>query len=49
MKKSIEKKGDLFMYNRVWIFSLRLKARIKEALGIRLTAFEDFMIEIGLY
>ena len=37
------------MYNKIWIFALTKKAKIKEALGLRLTPFEDFLIEIGLY
>lgn len=37
------------MKNRIWIFWHWIKARIKEALGLKLTPFEDFMIEIGLY
>ena len=37
------------MYNRVWIWVLTTKAKLKEAMGLRLTPWEDFLIEIGLY
>ena len=37
------------MYNKIWIWALTTKAKLKEAIGIRLTPFEDFLIEIGLY
>ena len=37
------------MKNRIWIFLVTTKARLKEAIGLKLTPFEDFMIEIGLY
>lgn len=37
------------MYNRLWIWALTTKAKLKECLGIKLTDFEDFLIEIGLY
>lgn len=37
------------MKNRIWIFGLTLKARLKDALGMKLTNFEQFLIEIGLY
>ena len=37
------------MYNRVWIWILTTKAKLKEAMGLRLTPWEDFLIEIGLY
>ena len=43
------KKEVCRMKNRIWIFWHWIKARIKEALGLKLTPFEDFMIEIGLY
>lgn len=36
------------MYNRIWFLVLRTKARIKEALNMKLTPWEDFIIEIGL-
>lgn len=37
------------MKNKIWYAVLRAKARVKEALGFRLSPFEDFIIEIGLY
>jgi len=37
------------MYNKLWFGTLRLKARIKEAVGLKLSPWEDFLIEIGLY
>jgi len=37
------------MFNRIWIGYWNLRGRIKEALGIKLTPFEDFMVEIRLY
>lgn len=36
------------MYNRIWFWGLRTKALFKELLHIKLTPFEDFIIEIGL-
>jgi len=36
------------MKNKIWFSMERMKARIKEALGLRLTPWEDFVIEIGL-
>lgn len=36
------------MYNRIWFVVNRTKARIKEAIGLRLSPWEDFLIEIGL-
>ncbi len=37
------------MYNRIWFWTLNMKARIKETIGLKLTPWEDFLIEIGLY
>ena len=37
------------MYNKIWFWGLETKALIKEALHMKLTAFEEFIIEIGLY
>lgn len=36
------------MYNRIWFLGLRTKALFKEAIGLKLTDFERFIIEIGL-
>lgn len=36
------------MYNRIWIWAITSKAKLKESLGLELTDFEDFLIEIGL-
>ena len=38
---------DILLY--AWWFLNYAKARVKEAIGLKLTAFEDFTIEIGLY
>ena len=37
------------MRNKIWFRYWNLKGRIKEALGMKLTPFEDFMVEIRLY
>lgn len=37
------------MFNKIWIGVLILKARIKEALGIKLNPTDNFLIEIRLY
>jgi hypothetical protein len=37
------------MYNKIWFWALNTKALIKEAIGLKLTDFERFIIEIGLY
>lgn len=37
------------MLNKLWFRTIRAKARIKEAMGFKLTPWEDFIIEIGLY
>jgi len=37
------------MKNNIWFAVIRTKARVKEALGLRLSPWEDFLIEIGLY
>lgn len=34
---------------RMWLCAERCKARLKDALGMKLTPWEDFMIEIALY
>ena len=36
------------MYNKIWFAMIRAKARIKEAVGLKLSPWEDFIIEIGL-
>lgn len=36
------------MKNKIWFGAIRMKARIKEALGLKLSPWEDFVIEIGL-
>ena len=36
------------MHNRIWFWGLRTKALFKEAIGMKLTDFEKFIIEIGL-
>jgi len=36
------------MYNRIWFWGNRMKARIKDALSMKLTPWEEFLIEIGL-
>ena len=36
------------MKNKIWFAVIRLKARLKEAIGAELTPWEDFLIEIGL-
>ena len=41
-------KGGMIMKNKIWYNVLRMRARIKEALGFKLSPFEDFIIEIGL-
>lgn len=37
------------MYNRIWFWTLNAKARVKDAMGMKLTPWEQFLIEIGLY
>ena len=37
------------MRNRIWIWWETFKAETKDALGLKLTEWEDFIIRIGLY
>lgn len=37
------------MYNKIWLWAWTTKAKLKEVLGLELSDFEDFIIEIGLY
>lgn len=37
------------MFNKIWMASLTLKARIKEAMGMKLTSMDNFLLEIRLY
>ncbi len=37
------------MKTKIWLAFERTKARLKEAMGLKLSPWEDFMIEIGLY
>lgn len=37
------------MKNKIWFAIIRTKARVKEALGLKISPWEDFVIEIGLY
>ena len=48
MKRNFTKE-DKKMLNKLWFRTIRAKARIKEAMGFKLTPWEDFIIEIGLY
>lgn len=42
-------KEVMAMFNKIWFWALRTRARIKEAMNMKLSPFEDFIIEIGLY
>ena len=37
------------MVNKIWMGALTLKARVKEALNMKLSSFDDFLLEIRLY
>lgn len=37
------------MKNKIWIWLVMKRAELKEALGLELTDWEDFLIRIGLY
>lgn len=46
---SYNERSVVYMLNKIWIGILTLKARIKEAIGIKLKPTDDFLIEIRLY
>ncbi len=37
------------MFNRIWMWAITQKARFKDAVGLKTTNFEDFLLEIRLY
>ena len=37
------------MLNKIWMASITAKARVKEALGLKLTSMDNFLLEIRLY
>lgn len=37
------------MMNKIWMASITAKARLKEALGMKLTNMDNFLLEIRLY
>lgn len=36
------------MFNKIWFYGQFLKAALKDAIGIKLSSYEEFILDIGL-